>query len=198
MKIPQIKGILQELNISPNKFIIGKEIYSIILKTGECISSNFYNLRISFGKKYLYLKYGMSEGFGSIIINPTFSYGGKTVFLTKIKKPISFEKLNFPKPGDMFRVSYQGKILFETLITSSTVGSNGTSITLAKPFSLLTEYQNYIFSYYSAIPENELNIKGEIDGLYLKFNPLNKKEYQRKIKYSNILKIISSEGKAYE
>ena len=197
MKIPKMLGILQKINIPQNKYISGNQIKEIILNNGEIIVPSFETLRFNFTNKNIKLKYGTSTGYGSIIVNPSFSFNGKNCSFTKIYKSVKQEKLIFPKPGDIFSVMKNNKVIFSTMIKSSIVGYNGTIIELSKAFDISIDYTTLIFSYYSIIDNTEYDIKGE-NGLYLKFNPINKKEYQRKIKYKQIKKIITKDGVSYD
>lgn len=197
MKKHNIYKLLEDKNIPKNKYVLGTEIYEIILKNGIVITPNIYAKRFKFNEKSLCIKYGHCSGYGSIIMDPQLHYGGSSVFFTKIKKPVIYENLSFPKPGDVFVISKNGKILFKSFITSSTVGLNGTSISISSPCKIL-DYKNFTFSYYSIVPDDELNVKGEIDGVYLKFTPFNKKKYQYKINYSKILKIKTTDGINYD
>ena len=198
MKASKVLDTLQKLKVPLNTWNVGNNFKYIILTSGEIIPVSYETTRFKFQNKFLLLKYGESEGYGSIILNPTFSFGGSDCTFSKIRKSIKNEKIQFPKPGDVFRVYENGKTIFESFIVSSSVASNGTCIKLSKPFNYTLNYLNVLFTYFSIIQDNELNIKGEPDGLYLKFNPVNNKEYQRKVKYSEIKSIISIEGICYD
>jgi hypothetical protein len=196
MKKEQLKQLCEKYGIVPDVWTPTFGISEIKISNGTSVFPDITKLRFRYDSKHksLDVLYGKTSPFGALFAkHGNWGIGFRNIDFMWSPNQLFTTGFRTPRIGDTFRISYSGKVLFETMITAANCSTNMCSFNILTPANNLVDYGR--MSYYDSRLKDTYSIDGNIwDGVYLKFTPEPKKRKDYTVRYK-ARQIISILGK---